>query len=804
MIRNYLLLALRHSLRQKWYTLVNLISLSLAIVSVFFIAQYIVYETGFDEFHEDADSIYRVVWQGESPQTRVPHPMAQAMKNEFPEVASAVSLTPLWGAGLTRQTFSFRNEEADIQFDETSILAVDSTFFEVFSFKMIHGNGLELLRKPNCILISESAGKRYFGSANPVGRTLSINDARNTVEVLGVFEDVPEQSHFHFDFLVSYVGQKQREDAQSEYHTWKDFGHYNYVRLNPGADAKALESKLLSWVAPEIGLSPEDLKHLQENGHGFALQKITDIHLNSHLRWELEPTGNIQYVYILAAAALLILVVAAFNYMNLSTALATNRRREIGVRKTMGAIRAQLMAQFTSEAIVAGSCSAALSLVLIELLAPVVEPYMGGAQFETPVIAAVVLLIGVGVGVMSGIYPALILSSPNPVQSLKTKAGNGGGRGFRNGFMVFQFACSFVLISVSYFIYQQLDLIQNRSLGFEKDAVVVVPLKNQAVIGKNWEAFKAELLKVGGVGDVSATSNIPGKSFNQQEIFDPKNPQHAIDASEMVVEKDFLSTLSIPLVEGRQFSSANGADSGNSFLINAAAKKRLYSGNALGQELVIDRDGTQIRGTIIGIVDDFHYQSLHTAVQPLVIQLGESNLNFICIRLSSSDYRAVIEQVEAVYRRFDERFEFQFSFLSEDLNRQYAEEQKMEFVLVAFAGISVIIASLGLIAIAALNFQLRTKEISVRKVLGASMPSIIRLLLKEFVLTVSVGVLVGVPLSWYVVSQWIQNFTLRIDLNPTVYVVVGLGLLIIAILSVLLLTIRAARTNVATTLKQEN
>src|SRR6267154_3983238 len=421
MLYHYLTTALRNFARNKFYSTISVVGLAIGLASVFLITQYLKQELSYDRFHEGAENIYRIAWINSNPQTRTPHPMAQAMVQDFPEVESAVSLSPLWGPGLTRRVFSIHNPEKDVRYDESNVLAVDSTFFSVFTFPLLRGNPGTVLKNPGGLLISESIAVKYFGTTECVGRQLEINDEKDLVEVLGVFKDVPRASHFHFDFLVSYVREKDPDD---EYYKWGDFGHYNYVRLKPGTDAKLLESKLLTWSKKYVNFSEENFRWLQENHQGFRLQPITSIHLQSHLRWELEPNGNMAYVYLMAAAALLILVVGAVNFVNLNMAQTSERMKEIGVRKSLGAFRKQLSFQFLGESVLVTSMALALAVILIEISAPVLQAITGKTfSIQGGIFISILLSLGLTIALVAGIYPSLILSAAKPALILKKNLG---------------------------------------------------------------------------------------------------------------------------------------------------------------------------------------------------------------------------------------------------------------------------------------------------------------------------------------------------------------------------------------------
>ena len=370
MFRNCFKVAVRNLSKNLFYSLTSIAGLALGLACVFLIVQYLKQELSYDQFHKHADDIYRITWEDENPQTRTPHPMAQALVTDFPEVESAVSITPMWGLGLTRESFSFRNPEKDIQFEENNVMAVDSTFFDVFTFPLLKGDPKTALKNPDGILISSSMSKKYFGDEDPLGKQLAVNDEKELIQVVGVFEDVPAESHFHFDFLVSYVNEKSFEDAESGFYSWNDFGHYNYIRLKHGADAKQLEAKLTGWVRKYINVPDDVFQSLSNNNFGFRLQPITQIHLHSHLRWELEPNGYVAYTYMLMTAAILIIIIACVNFINLTTAQSASRAKEIGIRKSLGAFRIELALQFTGEAVLVSLLSMVLAIVFVELALP--------------------------------------------------------------------------------------------------------------------------------------------------------------------------------------------------------------------------------------------------------------------------------------------------------------------------------------------------------------------------------------------------------------------------------------------------
>lgn len=800
MLLNYVKIALRNLVKNKLHTLINVAGLALGIASVFLITIYIQYELGYDRYYDEPENLYRITWENENPQTRTPHPMAQALVQDFPEVESAVSLSPLWAAGLTREIFSVRNLEKNLRFDETNVLSVDTTFFDVFRFPVVRGDARKALKNVNGILLSETAAKKYFGNDDPIGKHLAVNSDTVLLEVMAVFKDIPEQSHFHFDFLVSYVREKSL-DPDDEYYTWADFGHFNYLRLKPGADPKELEGKLMTWARKYIDVSDEDFQLFLKTKQGFRVQPVTDIHLKSHLRWELEPNGNIEYVYIMAAAALLTLVIACINFMNLMTAKSTERAKEIGIRKTLGALRRQLSLQFLGESVITACVSIVFAVLIVEASLPFYH-VLTGHSFNLNYVKALPVLLGLGIviGLGSGIYPSIFLSSVKPHAILKGKfQETTRGGGLRSTLIVFQFAISMVLISGAAIIYNQLDYIQHKNLGFNKEEVLIIPLKNESVVPRIQD-LKSELLRIEGVTSVSASSNLPGGQYNQNSVYSTENPETGIDFSESFVDYDFLKTMNIGLAEGRFFGVENLRDSTASFVINETGAQQLNL--AVGKELRWEAYGRTITGSVIGVMEDFHFQSFHEPMRPLLFVMYPA-YNHLVIKLNTSDFKNKVEQIKKVYSTFDNAFEFQYSFLDDRLNQQYEAEQRTGIIFSTFAFIAIAIACFGLFGMAMLSFNQRTKEVSIRKVLGASVSGLIVLLLSDFTKLIFIAIVIATPFAWWMMDKWLDNFIYQVGIQPIVFLISGLALVLISWLTLSYFTLKTSRINPAETLKNE-
>ncbi|MEM7109483.1 MAG: FtsX-like permease family protein, partial [Bacteroidota bacterium] len=649
---------------------------------------------------------------------------------------------------------------------------------------------------------------KYFGEADPIGKTLAINDDQTVLMVEGVFEDVPPNAHFHFDVLISYVTMKAFEDPEDPYYTWSDFGHFNYIKLNSDADPQALQSQLMEWAKAYVEVTEEELQRAVDAGIHFKLQKLTDIHLESQIRWELEANGNIDYVYIMSATALLILLIACVNFMNLTTARSTERSKEIGIRKTLGAYKSQVTKQFLGESVLTAVAGMVLAGFIAEVSLPLFNQVTGKtleiSYLHNPELMIILLGAGFLTGIISGLYPAFFLSSIHPVKSLKgIDKIKPKGATFRKVLMVFQFAISLMLIAGSIIIYNQLSYIHNQDLGFDKEQIMVIPMKNMDLTG-SFEAMQTELSAISGVEAVSAASNIPGQQFNQNSIFKTEDPQSRVSSSEVFVDANLMDVLGLELLYGRGFLENNPADS-SSFILNETAALNLdLEPPYVGSEITWawDNDGQPpARGTVIGVVKDFNYSSLHSPVRPLLFCLRPA-YNHVVLKISGTDMSNTLTQVEKAWKKFEERFEFEYSFLSADLEKQYIGEKKTAQVFSAFSFIAVVIACFGLFGIASISYSQRTKEVSVRKVFGASITKLLSLLMSDFVKLIGISIVIGIPITWFVMDNWLLNFNYRIELNPWDFVISAVVLLTVALITVTYLTFQTASKNPVESLKE--
>lgn len=805
-MKNYFTLFLRVLQKNRLFAFINLAGLTAGMLCVTLIVMFIRDEWSYDKHIPDSDRIYRIAWFNDNPQTRTPHPMAQALVRDMPEVESAVTLSPLWGPGLTRQTFEVKNLERDIHFNEEGILGVDSTFFDVFSFTLVKGNIKKILRTPQKLLISESTAQRYFGPEDPIGKHLVVNEKDNVLEIEGVFKDIPANTHFHFDFLVSYVHLKADEDEGSEYYTWKDFGHFNYIKLKEGASAKEFEAKLLPWIRTYLELPDEVYNKLMQSDDRFRLQPIEEIHLQSHIRWELETNGNSEYIFILAGAALFILIIASINFISLSTAKSVDRAKEIGVRKTLGAGKKQLYVQFLGESLMLSLSASVLTFVSLELLLPVFNALtqknlplnLTDQSFEI----ILIFLMGLSIGIISGLYPAFHLSSLKPQVVLKGKFSTSSrGQFLQKSLVVAQFSMAMVLISGCFTLVQQIFYLKNKPLGFDKEHMIVVPFLSD-LLQHDFKTAKSELLKVPGVLEVSATSNIPGKQFNQHPVWMLNDLSQSIDVSEAYVDEDLAKTLNIKLISGRFFSKDSRTDSAESVIINQALAKQFNLADPIGQRMRIKRDGENWERTIIGVMEDFHFQSLHQSIQPLIF-LPTTHFNFALLKVDAAQLSTLTGAIKQTWEKLYNGFVFEYFFLDEAINRQYQFEQNMSIVLIFFTATGIMITCMGLFGLAIINFKIREKEVGVRKILGSSTSGIQVLLLKSLAVPIFIALIIGTPFAFIAINYGLQNFTYHVTIRPITFVASSLIVIIIALLTISLLVRKTSQLNPVDVLKNE-
>lgn len=818
MLRNYLKIALRSLLKQKTYTFINTIGLSVGIASCLMIVLFVADEFSYDTFHSKADRLYKVALERKYPNhatnyANIPHSYAEVMQQDFPEVEAVVHM----GGPFNDVVVTYTNEKSDVtQFEEDYIMAADSNFFTLFDIKVLKGDPTSALRNLNDIVVTSSTAKRYFGNEEPVGKILRFFG--QDFKVSAVCEDMPDNSHMRFDFLTKWSDQFFGGGRESNFTT---FTSHVYILLRPDADPIALEAKFPKMVdtyasaqiEADLGTSWEDYKNAG-NGYRYFLQPLTSIHLDpTNIEGKMKAGGNRNYVYFLIGIASLILVIACINFMNLATARSAERAREVGVRKTMGSMKSQLVAQFLAESILLSLFATLLALLLASLLLPYFNNLAGKqlSLFFTPPFLFGVLSFAIVVGFLAGSYPAFILSSFNPVMVMKGNfTGSTKGSWLRNGLVVFQFWISITLIVGTLVVSEQMQYMQTKSLGYNKEQVLVVERvfalqdSSQTRVRTFLDQLR-NLPEVENVGGAFSMLGRQGDFFGAQ--FLPEGSSEVLTTKNTGIDDDFAETISFEFVEGKGYSRET--NDSLSIILNEAAVKALNIENPIGKKISQIQRGANgnimVPYTIIGVIKDFNFQSLRDEITPLAIQSNESfggGVGYAYARIKGGQITNALKKIESTWKEFAADGQpFKYAFLDQDLNRHYESEKRAGLLFAVFSGLAIIIACVGLFGLAAYTTSLRTKEISVRKVLGASVSNVVILLSKDFTKLIVLAFVLSVPLAWFVMDSWLSNFAYRINIGAGVFLIAGGTSLAISWLTVSYQSIKAAIVNPVRSLK---
>jgi putative ABC transport system permease protein len=810
MIRNYLKTALRSFLKHRTFTILNVTGLSIGLVASLLILQYVKYERSYDRFHARASDIFRVeydYWQNGKPRFQcaaaVPA-VGPALKNNFPEVERFTRLYPVDGIMI------YESPNGVIAHRETKMQITDSSVFKVFDWKLVKGNVNDVLRGPRKVVISQSAAKKYFGDADPMGKTMSWDRDRD-FEVSGVFEDVPVNSHIKFDFLLSYetlydpnipVNENQAEVGWG----WYDFN--TYVLLRPGTDVAALQAKWDEFLYKDRHEAWEK----RNNKQAFVLKPITDIHLYANLLQESQPEerGDGDSVYALTFIALFILIIAWVNYVNLATAKSFDRANEVGVRKAMGAQASQLRKQFLAESFLVNLVASVIAIIAVRALwplfaelsgRPIPVSYMLDLNFW-------LLLAGLFVAgtVLSGSYPALVLSRFKPVSVLKGKVmRTSQGNFLRKGLVVFQFSASVVLIVGSIVVFQQLSFMRAQKLGIDISQTLVVkgPGIADSTFREKAESFKAAALGIAGIRNIALSTNVPG-----DEIFWAGGVRRLTGGSEnfisgytVGIDHEYIKAFNLELVAGRSFEKQLDPARSGYVIINRAMAEALDFASpesALGEK-IIQGDTMEV----VGVLENYHQMSLKEAVVPLVFRYTPAFARFISFKVETENYAALLAAIEEPWKMFFPGNPIDYFYLDQFFNRQYESDRQFGSIFTLFTGLAIFIACLGLFGLASFLTTQRTKEIGIRKVLGSTATNIVLLLSRGFIQLVLVANLIAWPLAWYAMDNWLQGFPYRIQMDPLWFIVAGAGVVLIAFISVGVQTLKASLVNPAKTLKYE-
>lgn len=805
MYRSYFKFAIRNMWRQKMNTSFNLIGLILAFTVCGFIYLHLQQELSYDKFHERSEDIHRVAWMSENPQTRTPHPLAQAMVNDLPEVEAAVSISPIYGAGLTKQDVTLTLEKENISFAEPNGYFVDSTFFDVFSFKFLEGNAETALKSPFGVILSKSTAERYFGDKPAIGNRLSFDVNTDMLEVVGVIEDTPLTSHFHYNFLISYVTLKSLS-FNDPWMSWDDFGHFNYVKLAPGTDVETLEAKVPDWVKGYLGWSEAGIERLMSGELRFEFQPIESIHLHSNIRWELETNSSFSYFIIYGVSGLFILLISIINFVNLSTARSAERLKEVGVKKTLGAFKSQLLSQFIFESLFSSFIALGLAILAIYGLESSFNQLVQGNISANDIWQSQSIFFLVSITTLTAIlaaaYPAFYLNSLNPGQILK---GSGqkklGGAFIRNSLLAIQLVAAIVMVSGSLIIGNQISFLKNKDLGFRQDNLVVIDLSNYE---DKSELVKAAFKQIPGVEGVSAVSNVPGGQFNQHPIYAADDPSTRVDAAEAFMDDDAPAVLGLELLRGRLLDQTRAADSaGTAFLINESAMKELNLEDPIGKALFWEDNENLVKGEIVGVVKDFHYKSLHVPIRPIIITARQQRLNYILAEVDAQNMTSLIPQLETAYKEIYPEDNFVLRFLDQEIAELYKEESRTLLLTSLLSGISIFLAIAGLIGIVSIAIKQRVKEIGIRKILGASISEILMLINVRYLLITSIAIIIAIPIAYLSMGSWLENFTYQQAINPLIFILTALATVMLIFITISTISIKTVRSNPANALRNE-
>lgn len=805
MLKNYFVIALRTIQKQSFYSLINIMGLAIGMACCLFVLLYIADEWSYDRFHRDPANIFRIGLQGKLGGQEIKTasscpPLAAAMMQEIPGIEEATRLNK-WNDVI------FKYE--DKAFTEDNILFADSNFFQFFNFKLLSGDAATALREPNSIVLTPALATKYF-SGDPLGKILTLGNFDNAAfKVTGVMEPPPHHSHVRFQAVISTASRRNYYNGP----TWLSNGLYTYFRKTPAASIQEIAAKLNEvtdkHIAPEIeqfmGASIEKFREAG-NAYGYVPYPLLDSHLRSTWNDEIDPTGNETYLYVFGAVGVFILIIASINFMNLSTARSAGRAKEVGLRKTLGSYRSQMIGQFLAESSLYGLVALLLAIGLTFLFLPQFNLLAGKAltfgTLGSPafILGAVVLLVIIGV--LAGSYPAFYLTAFNPVDVLKGKVRAGlKSKGIRSGLVVFQFALSVVLIICTLISYRQIRFLQSRHIGLDKHQVLVINNANK--LGSNQKAFKDLLLQEEGIVHVSFTNNVfPG--VNNTTAFRSASSRKDHVMGTYAADVDHADVMKFEVVEGRYFSDQYPADS-MAVVINEAAVRELGWNNPLAEKLIVFGDGgnapVEVPMEVIGVVKDFNFESFKSQVRPMVLRLTARAGNLLVRYADDAD--ATIQKTEELWKRYASGDPFEYSFLDQNFDALFREEQRLSQLFLVFTGLAIFVACLGLFALASFTAEQRTKEIGIRKAMGASTASLTVLLSREFMAWVLVAVLLAVVPAYYLMDQWLDQFAYRAPISPLIFVASGVGALTIALLTVVFQAVRAAAADPVRSLRYE-
>lgn len=817
MLTNYIKLAWRNLIRNKNYSIINIVGLTIGLACFMLIMLYVNHEWSYDKFHGEGDQIYRVGLERKYPgRSRsyaiIPHSYGEAIKEEISSVEESCRLFFFGG-----NNFQFKIE--DQSYEESSFMWSDSTFFKLFDITLLQGDPSQVLNLPNQVVLTESAARKYFGQSDPLGKTILPLNQNQPLVVSGVCDDIPENSHFKFNILIS----SSSLGPFLQQPNYLSFSAYTYIKLTENTDPEVVERQFPDLVVKyasgqvlnHFGVNYEEYQ-AQGNGYRYFLQPLYDIHLTSNLEAEMRVPGSKSRVYFFCIIAFMILIIACINFMNLATARSAGRGREVGIRKTLGSNRLSIGAQFLMEAILISLCASVLAWGVTSTVLPYFNT-LAGKQFILHDVLqgrfiSMVIVVALLTGLLAGLYPALSLSSFKPVEVMRGQLIHSRqGRSVRNGLVIFQFSISVFLIVASLFVYQQWLFTQNKSLGFEKDGVI--NLNTTGALDRiESESFKNELLRLPNVIAVGGCNSQPGQGYFGIS-FKANGANEMTTGSGLIVDEGYIECMDMEMVAGRSFSKSFMDTL--SLVINESAAREMGLEDPVGKRVTSSDNflntvpGEVNNYTIVGVVKDFHFQSLHHKISPLFFVHNQRSLlgagidNQISVRISSEDVESTLASMGSLWRSMESEVPFSFTFMDQEWANLYEKEITTRRVSSLFTIIAIFIACLGLLALAAFTAEQKMKEIGVRKVLGASSLDIVTMLSRNFLKLVIVSILIATPLAWYAIKQWLTNFAYSIPMQIWPFIIGAFLALFIAFLTVSIQSYRAARISPIHALKDE-
>lgn len=807
MIRNFIKTAFRNLLKNKGFTAINILGLALGLATCLLIVFYVTDELGFDRFNQNFSRIYRVdeevKYNGDLSEVAVcPAPLAATLSAQFPEVENTVRF---------RQSGTFQVRKGNQNIHEDHVTYCDNSVFKVFTLPMADGDANKALSEPNSVVITEDMASKYFNRSNVVGETLVFND-NHPFKITGVIQNIPMQSHFRFDFFISMPTLDE-----SKQNTWLSSNFQTYLLLKPGAGPQKISAALPKIVYDNVGAQLQAALHVKfsdfvKSGNKFnmSLMPLGDIHLHSSKIAEMGVNGNIQYVYIFSAIAMFILLIACVNFMNLSTARSAGRAREVGVRKVLGSPRKYLVYQFLTESVLVTLSAALIAVCAAYALLPLFNQLAGKALVVTPHLLFILLPVMLGailvIGCLAGSYPALYLSGFQPIQVLKGKLAGGFKNGFLRSFLVvFQFAISIFLIIGTLVIYNQLTYIQNKDLGYNRNQVLTI--YNVSALSQKASILKEQIKQLPGVSNATLTAFTPVNGWrNNGSVFKDRgmSAQGGTLSQIWDVDQDYIPTLDMKLLAGRNFSDQMLTDS-SAMILNESAVRLLGLTDPLNKMLYrpIDDFGKGFKEFhIIGVIKDFNFSSLRDNIGPLILRYQPNNAT-LSVRIKAANAPSVIGQLKTVWDKLSPNQQFDYAFMNADFDALYRSEQRMGTLSVIFTSLAIVIACLGLFGLAAYAAEQRTKEIGIRKVLGAGVSNIVGMLSLDFIKLVVIAIVLAAPMGWWAMQHWLEGFAYRQNISWWVIAAAGVLAVVIAFATISFQSIKAALMNPVKSLKSE-